>query len=518
MENMTLQVGKRVRSRLHDRRRQRGIRLALYALAGFLLSAVTLGGYYQPLALGFVCAVAGEWNAVWAALGGAVGYLVCWGADGAQGVVWMGLALALALLVGRREIAVRQRMLMPALAALTVSGSGVLFLMRFGDNTPVGAYLIRVLVATGSTTILPYLRDERPIPLYRRGEAAIAQVRLEQTAMVLRQMEQTLLLAQPAGPDRTAVLLRAVDAACDNCPERRQCRARSPAQQLSPAILEQAGLTPEDLPPGCKKSSRLLGELRRGQEQLRRMKGQQSREAACREAVREQYQFLAEYLQSQSDSLAMRRNYRPPKFDPEVGLSTRSLEADNGDQCAWFAGLGNQYFVVLCDGMGTGTGAMEESRAAINLLRQWLSAGLPAEYALRNLNSLSILRELGGCATVDLVQIALDTGRASLYKWGAASSYLAMGGQLRKIGTAGPPPGLSQQSRETVYRLSLGGGEVLILLSDGAGEEGLLQSKWTAPGLSPGEMAAVILERSGDAGDDATAVVVRLVRPGSSTQ
>ena len=160
--------------------------------------------------------------------------------------------------------------------------------------------------------------------------------------------------------------------------------------------------------------------------------------------------------------------------------------------------------------MGTGSGAARESREAAQLLKGLLQAGFPAEYALRSLNSLAVLRELGGCTTVDLVRLQLDTGRGTLYKWGAASSYLLKNGQLRKIGTAGPPPGLSVQARETVDRLSLSGGEVLILLSDGAGEDMLLRTPWSVRSPSPGGLAAALVEQGAQAGDDATVAVVGL--------
>ena len=279
---------------------------------------------------------------------------------------------------------------------------------------------------------------------------------------------------------------------------------------LSEKLLEQPGLGEDDLPRGCKKPGRLLVELRRGQEQLRRMKGDRRRLESYQCAARDQYGFLADFLQSLSEELGERREYRPPRFQPEVAMSTRSHREENGDKCIWFPGTGNDYYVLLCDGMGTGAGAAKESREAAELLERLLRSGFPAEYALRSLNSLAVLRELGGCTTVDLVRLQLDTGRGTLYKWGAASSYLLKNGQLRKIGTASPPPGLSVHARETVDRLSLGGGEVLILLSDGAGEDMLLRTPWTAPEPSPGALAAAILERGALEGDDATVAVVRL--------
>ena len=345
-------------------------------------------------------------------------------------------------------------------------------------------------------------------PRKRRGETAVAQLRLEQMALALRHMEQSLLLTAPVSPDRGAVLDRASRAACDFCPERRGCRGR--LEELSENLLEQPGLGEEDLPRGCRKPARLLGELRRGQEQLRRMKGDRKRLESYQCAARDQYAFLADFLQNLAEELGSRKNDHSHRFTPEVAMSTRSHREENGDRCLWFAGTGSDYYVLLCDGMGTGAGAARESREAAELLKRMLQAGFPAEYALRSLNSLAVLRELGGCTTVDLVRLHLDTGRGTLYKWGAASSYLLKNGQLRKIGTASPPPGLNVQARETVDRLSLSGGEVLILLSDGAGEDVLLRSEWTAPEPSPGGLAAALVERGAEEGDDATVAVVRL--------
>ena len=391
----------------------------------------------------------------------------------------------------------------PALAYIPVMALGGQF-----DLAPVPG----LLLGAAARVVMPGLG--RPEPRRRRGEAAVAQLRLEQMAMALRQMEQTLLLTAPVQPDRRAVLDRAQRSACDLCPERRGCKGR--LEELKENLLEQPGLGEEDLPRGCKKTNRLLWELRRGQEQLRRMKGDRRRLESYQCAAREQYAFLADFLQSLSADLDSRKDHRPPRFTPDVALSTHSHKSENGDQCLWFPGTGNDYYILLCDGMGTGAGAARESREAAQLLKQMLTAGLPAEYALRSFNCLTVLRELGGCTTVDLVRLQLDTGRGTLYKWGAASSYLLKNGQLRKIGTAGPPPGLSQQARETVDRLSLERGEVLILLSDGAGEDTLLRAQWAAPDPSPGELAAAIVAHGAKDGDDATVAVVRLLSSDAS--
>ena len=551
--------------------------LAGWFFGGFCLAAGALARSCQPLAMGLICA--GKRNAatVAAALGACVGYLVFWGAGGAQGALWSLMAMAATLTLGDREISRASPVFVPAVAAVIVSGGGVLFLLRGWEEAPVWLFLLRVLTGFTATMVfrmwmeqpgawtdwlaqgiavlalaqivpvrylslgflaagyfgcagafpaaaltglaldlsgtspvsmtgvlslgfclrlipvkgriftvltpalaylpvawLTFVWDLTPVPglllgglirlaipgeptarpVHRRGHTAVAQVRLEQMALALRQMEQSLLITPGPEPDRRALLDRARDTACDSCPERRQCHGRPAVSELEVSILEQPGLGEEDIPRTCRKPGRLLGELRRGQEQLRRLKGDRSRLLTYRAATREQYGFLADFLQLTSDTLADMGHYRPPRYRPEVFFSSRSSLPENGDRCVWFPGPGNVYYILLCDGMGTGEAAARESAEAIALLQRMLTAGLPAEYALRSLNSLAILGEKGGCTTVDLVQLRLDTGRGLLYKWGAAPSYLLRGGQVKKIGTAGPPPGLSQQARETVDRLS----------------------------------------------------------------
>ena len=115
--------------------------------------------------------------------------------------------------------------------------------------------------------------------------------------------------------------------------------------------------------------------------------------------------------------------------------------------------------------------------------------------------------------TRDLAEIRLDSGRVSLYKWGAAPRYLLGRKGTEKIGTATPPPGIClEQSRETGDRLSLCRGEVLILGSDGAEIGEILRRGGVAP-LPPGELAEWLLkECRGTGEDDATVAVLRLTR------
>ena len=345
---------------------------------------------------------------------------------------------------------------------------------------------------------------------HRRGETGVAQVRLELASSVLSQTRILLQTVPEAPIDERALIHRAVERACGSCPCRKNCRETP--ENLPTSLLHKPLGNGSDLPMVCRKSGRMLGELRRSQEQLRTIRADRDRRREYQAAVEQQYQFLSEYLQDLSDSIARRKNPPQQWYQPEVAVVSASRERANGDRCLWFAGVECKYYILLCDGMGTGPEAAREGKIAGDILRKLLSAGFPPEYALRSLNSLCALQGSAGAVTVDLAELRLDTGKAVLYKWGAAPSYLISRGEPIKIGTATPPPGLSvTEGRETVERLSLRRGETLVLLSDGAAGEEKLRLCWERAGEPVGELAAKILETcQPDGSDDATVAVVRL--------
>ena len=608
------------------------LRAAAWFLSGWILSAASLGNRCLPLCMGLVLACSG-WSAVLTATGSALGYLLFWGSAGYQGLGWLLAALLPALLLGNGRFGRWTPYLLPAIGALIVSGMGVAFQTWMADNTPVGLYLLRVVLG-GSTTwlfcrllqgrnpllewlcaglavlslaqiaLLPQLSFgliaagafavvgsfpatvlaglaldlsglytvpmtavlcaaylPRFLPRYpkwmgalapglsylivaslsghpgfyafpgllaggilgcflpqptklahRRGETGLAQVRLEMVASVLAQTEQ-LLLEAPALPiDEDALVARAAAQACSGCPCRKHCPDTTRLQQLPAPLLHKPLLTPEELPIICRKSGRFLAQLHRSQEQLRTIQADRQRQQEYRTAVVQQYRFLSEYLQELSDGLSRRPEEGQPAFSPKVHIYANRPAPDNGDRCAMFPGTRDRYYVLLCDGMGTGLGAVQEGKTATELLRRLLSAGYPARYALQSLNSLCALRSRAGIVTVELLEICLDSGRATLYKWGAAPSYLLSPYGAEKIGTAGPPPGLSvTEHREAAHQLSLRRGECLLLVSDGVPQDAALRCCLLRAGAAPSQLAQQLLSCGQLEGeDDATVVTVSL--------
>ena len=147
----------------------------------------------------------------------------------------------------------------------------------------------------------------------------------------------------------------------------------------------------------------------------------------------------------------------------------------------------------------------------LGLLERMLKTGLAPEAALKLLNGVELLRGDDRYTTVDLLHLNLAEGKGTLYKWGSAPSYWRCGEEMKKIGTATPPPGVGVGGEHAPerYELSLKEGELLVLISDGAGSvetEALIADYH---GTSPQELAALLISvQTGE--DDMGAVAVSL--------
>ena len=390
-----------------------------------------------------------------------------------------------------------QMLVLPAAAYLTVSAV-------------TGIWEPEPLCALAAGGFLGLLLPPEPRLSSRRGNTGTAQVRLELSAQMLLSVRQTVLSLQSPPIDREAIVRKARQRACGGCALRKTC-----AQQkaFTPELLE------HPLEADCRKQSRLMPELHRAKEQLRLLQADRRRRLEYRAALAQQYQFLSSYLRTLSDRLPKSGETALAAFRIEVAVQSKGKEDANGDRCLSFSGSDCRHFVLLCDGMGTGLGAARESYAAGKLLRQLLEAGFPPEDALESLNSLMTLTDRAAAATIDLAQIALDTGIVHIYKWGAAPSWVLTRQGAKRIGTATPPPGMGVAGpRMAVEKLSLRRGEVLVLLSDGITGEDLPPLSADDLEGPPGILAQKILRREDvKTEDDATAAVFRLRPTGLPT-
>lgn len=344
--------------------------------------------------------------------------------------------------------------------------------------------------------------------------------RLLAAAGLLDQMSQCLEPGRrvQADPETAAVFDQAAERVCRMCSLWETCWQENIQETVealdraAPAMMARGKAIREDLPAlfanRCRHVEGFLTAVNRELDDLSCRRQCRSRIAESRAILSRQYGALAQAL--------CREEPEEPgcRFTPEVGFRSygRREDAVSGDRGATFR-VGRQFYLLLCDGMGTGPAAAAEAGAAIGILRTLLQAGsVPAE-ALEILNGIYILRDDGGFSTVDLVQADLVSGDAVLWKWGGAPSYLKRGGQVEKFSALQPPPGLDAEegNRPRGQNLSLSRGEMVVLTSDGAGGESVERFLRQYTGNSPKELAAGVIHCS-DTGaeDDRTAAVLRL--------
>lgn len=204
-----------------------------------------------------------------------------------------------------------------------------------------------------------------------------------------------------------------------------------------------------------------------------------------------------------------------------AGIAARKKDGETvcGDSGTYFKREDGNLYVLLCDGMGSGVLANRESALAVRLLEQFLLAGVDTEHALITLNAALALRneEEGAFTTVDLLQIDLFSGEGSIYKLGAAPSYLRRGDSVRRItGTSLPAgAGVTGGERPDCTRLHLEPGDCVLMISDGVtgtGEDDWLRRRLADfHGDSPRELArSLITDNPEGVTDDRTALVVKI--------
>ena len=143
------------------------------------------------------------------------------------------------------------------------------------------------------------------------------------------------------------------------------------------------------------------------------------------------------------------------------------LEA-NGDVAVSFKGDDESFYMLVCDGMGSGREAALTSRVSAVFLERMIGAGCPVEVALMLLNDFTRERRIECSSSVDLLKIDPFCASASFIKSGAAPSFVLRDNKLFRIDSDTPPVGILKKPVAKETRFSLKDGDYVIMLSDGA--------------------------------------------------
>ena len=212
-----------------------------------------------------------------------------------------------------------------------------------------------------------------------------------------------------------------------------------------------------------------------------------------------------------------------PLFHAVFGSAGRAAKGQDisGDALEQFCDPSGRAQLLLCDGMGTGRAAAVDGRMAARLTGELLRAGFAAESAARLVNVALGLKNADqeSGSTLDLLTVDLYTGRAGLFKAGAAPSFVVRSGVPRVVEGASLPMGVvdSVVGRSTSF--SLDAGDWVVLVSDGTLTDGtgwLLQQLELCArlGHTPDQAAEAIADaaahRAGTRQDDITVAVLEL--------
>ena len=532
-----------------------------WAGAGFLLAGLSLFGGPMPLGACLTLCAGFGLRAGAALLGACGGYILLWGWAAALEPLALALSSFAGTLIFRRTPVSR------SLLALCLCGAvGGLFLLDTGFGL---LPLLRLLVGTGFAALLPPLYDRAAAgePGARLGAGGLLLLALASAAAPLGPaaalggafllpvldrlpMSAGETAALPRSPRELppqkgvekalrvmhAVLARedpvvqpaqmaevydfAAEQVCRCCVRCGLCweqNAEDTYRDLcaaGEAILQRGTALREDLPERftarcCHTAGFLTAVNQSLDEQLARRR-EEHRRSEGRRVAAGQYLALERLLEVLTRPLPRTAIRYAPEL--AVGSACKLGNEVSGDRGASCKDRFGNFYLLLCDGMGTGGGARRESDRAAHLLTAFLETGLEPDTALELINGFFVLRKQTAFATLDLLRLDLRTGAGTLYKWGAAPSYLRRGGGVEKIGTATPPPGLEAASRlPGQYELSLREGETLVMVSDGAFGEETARCLTEFTQGSVRDLASCLIALNGAEGeDDRTVVTIRL--------
>jgi stage II sporulation protein E len=161
----------------------------------------------------------------------------------------------------------------------------------------------------------------------------------------------------------------------------------------------------------------------------------------------------------------------------EVEYASVSIKSDSSKICGdnaehFFDGKGHSY-MIISDGMGTGTRAAVDSRMATALSSRLISAGFDFSPMLKLINTAMMYRSgEESLATLDIAEINLYSGEVSLYKAGSAPTLIRKSKRAVKAECHSLPLGILRNVEFHKVCSKLASGDIVLMMSDGATLDG----------------------------------------------
>lgn len=171
----------------------------------------------------------------------------------------------------------------------------------------------------------------------------------------------------------------------------------------------------------------------------------------------------------------------------------------------------------VCDGMGSGGEAAEESRACLDMLENFCRCGFEKGSVPALINKFLALRGGERFCALDACLIDLCEGTAEFVKLGAVESFLLREGTVRTIRGGALPVGVLDEIMPVYEKLPLKDGDMLVMVSDGVLDALTLHGAEYAleriEALNPQKLANALIAAAKKSGvsDDASVLAVRIL-------
>ncbi|OON94053.1 MAG: hypothetical protein ATN31_04420 [Candidatus Epulonipiscioides saccharophilum] len=194
----------------------------------------------------------------------------------------------------------------------------------------------------------------------------------------------------------------------------------------------------------------------------------------------------------------------------------------SGDVYSFMEIPNGKYLMALSDGMGSGELARTQSKITIEMLEEFMEAGLGAESSLKLINSTLVLRQENEVfSTIDVAIVDTTTGVVKILKAGAATTFVLRGREIITIESTSLPVGIIKDAYIETHNVALESGDILIMVTDGllstpedalGRQEAFKQFILDCQTKDPEQMSNFLLNKSrsllaGDYSDDMTVVV-----------
>lgn len=211
-------------------------------------------------------------------------------------------------------------------------------------------------------------------------------------------------------------------------------------------------------------------------------------------------------------------------YNASFGYATRAKNGEKvcGDSFNVIYTNGSSIVMALSDGMGSGKKASEESKATIELLDKFLTAGFDCEKAVKLINSSLLLKgEKDTFATIDICDINFEAATLSFTKLGAADAYIKTKDKTVRVKGASLPAGILKEAHAEKHMLPIDSDTLVVLMSDGvadvalkdAAQEGWIEKELeklsaSNPQIIAGKLLESAIRRAGSSVHDDMTIVV----------